>query len=95
MARICRKSGIGSGEKHETRCRPPKAPESKPGSKSGDNPDATSGFVADARTAITFALSPGQAYDAAEGRKLLNNMAIGDIDESNLDRKSRPQKMVT
>ena len=30
--------------------------------------------AADARTAITFALSPGQAHDAAEGRKLLNNM---------------------
>jgi transposase len=30
--------------------------------------------AADARTAITFALSPGQAHDAAEGRKLLNHM---------------------
>jgi transposase len=30
--------------------------------------------AADARTAITFALSPGQAHDAAEGRKLLNDM---------------------
>ena len=30
--------------------------------------------AADARTTITFALSPGQAHDAAEGRKLLNNM---------------------
>jgi transposase len=27
--------------------------------------------AADARTAITFALSPGQAHDAPEGRKLL------------------------
>jgi hypothetical protein len=27
--------------------------------------------AADARTAITFALSPGQARDAPEGRKLL------------------------
>ena len=28
--------------------------------------------AADARTAITFSLSPGQAHDAPEGRKLLN-----------------------
>lgn len=27
--------------------------------------------AADARTAVTFALSPGQAHDAAEGRKLI------------------------
>ena len=27
--------------------------------------------AADARTAITFSLSPGQAHDAPEGRKLL------------------------
>ena len=30
--------------------------------------------AADARTAITFALSPGQAHDAAEGRKLLSSL---------------------
>jgi transposase len=30
--------------------------------------------AADARTAITFALSPGQAHDAAEGRKLLSKL---------------------
>ena len=30
--------------------------------------------AADARTAITFALSPGQAHDVAEGRRLLNKM---------------------
>jgi transposase len=30
--------------------------------------------AADARTAITFALSPGQAHDAAEGRKLVASL---------------------
>jgi transposase len=30
--------------------------------------------AADARTAITFALSPGQAHDAVEGRKLLGSL---------------------
>jgi transposase len=30
--------------------------------------------AADARTAITFALSPGQAHDAPEGRRLLSTM---------------------
>jgi transposase len=30
--------------------------------------------AADARTAITFALSPGQAHDAPEGRKLLRTL---------------------
>ena len=30
--------------------------------------------AADARTAITFALSPGQAHDAPEGRKLLREL---------------------
>jgi transposase len=30
--------------------------------------------AADARTAITFALSPGQAHDAAEGRQLLTKL---------------------
>ena len=30
--------------------------------------------AADARTAITFALSPGQAHDAPEGRKLLQSL---------------------
>ena len=30
--------------------------------------------AADARTAITFALSPGQAHDAPEGRALLNRL---------------------
>lgn len=30
--------------------------------------------AANARTAITFALSPGQAHDAAEGRKLLRQL---------------------
>jgi transposase len=30
--------------------------------------------AADARTALTFALSPGQAHDAVEGRKLLTRL---------------------
>ena len=30
--------------------------------------------AADARTALTFALSPGQAHDAPEGRKLLHRV---------------------
>ena len=30
--------------------------------------------AADARTAITFTLSPGQAHDAAEGRRLLRTI---------------------
>lgn len=30
--------------------------------------------AADARTAITFALSPGQAHDAPEGRKLIRKL---------------------
>ncbi len=30
--------------------------------------------AADARTAMTFSLSPGQAHDAAEGRKLLSRL---------------------
>jgi hypothetical protein len=30
--------------------------------------------AADARTAITFALPPGQAHDAPEGRKLLRKL---------------------
>ena len=30
--------------------------------------------AADARTAITFSLSPGQAHDAPEGRKLLRQL---------------------
>jgi transposase len=30
--------------------------------------------AANARTAVTFALSPGQAHDAVEGRKLLANL---------------------
>jgi DDE family transposase len=30
--------------------------------------------VADARTAITFALSPGEAHDAPQGRKLLREL---------------------
>ena len=30
--------------------------------------------AADARTAITFSLSPGQAHDAPEGRQLLNRL---------------------
>ena len=30
--------------------------------------------AADARTAITFALSPGQAHDAPQGRKLLRKL---------------------
>ena len=30
--------------------------------------------AADARTAITFALSPGEAHDAPEGRKLLHEL---------------------
>ena len=30
--------------------------------------------AANARTAVTFSLSPGQAHDAPEGRKLLNRL---------------------
>jgi transposase len=30
--------------------------------------------AADARTAVTFCLSPGQAHDAPEGRRLLNSL---------------------
>ena len=30
--------------------------------------------ASDARTAITFSLSPGQTHDATEGRKLLNRL---------------------
>ena len=30
--------------------------------------------AADARTAMTFSLSPGQAHDAPEGRKLLQRL---------------------
>ena len=30
--------------------------------------------AADARTAMTFSLSPGQAHDAPEGRRLLNRL---------------------
>ena len=30
--------------------------------------------AADARTAVTFPLSPGQAYDAPEGRKLFRRL---------------------
>jgi transposase len=32
--------------------------------------------AADARTAITFALSPGQTHDAPEGRKLLRQLGF-------------------
>ena len=31
-------------------------------------------IAADARTAVTFSLSPGQAHDAPEGRKLLHRL---------------------
>ncbi len=31
--------------------------------------------AADARTAVTFSLSPGQAHDAPEGRRLLERLA--------------------
>jgi transposase len=34
--------------------------------------------AADARTAITFALSPGQAHDAVEGRELLKRLGAPD-----------------
>ena len=34
--------------------------------------------AADARTAITFSLSPGQAHDAAEGRELLTRLGKPD-----------------
>ena len=30
--------------------------------------------AADARTAVTFCLSPGQAHDAPEGRRLLSSL---------------------
>ena len=32
--------------------------------------------AADARTALTFALSPGQAHDAPEGRALLSTLGV-------------------
>jgi transposase len=32
--------------------------------------------AADARTAITFSLSPGEAHDAVEGRKLLKTLSL-------------------
>ncbi len=35
--------------------------------------------AADARTAITFALSPGQAHDAVEGRKLMRAMGEASV----------------
>lgn len=35
--------------------------------------------AADARTAITFALSPGQAHDAVEGRKLISAMGAASV----------------
>ena len=38
------------------------------------DPSRSASPVADARTAITFALSPGQAHDAPEGRKLLRRL---------------------
>ncbi len=34
--------------------------------------------AADARTAVTFSLSPGQAHDAPEGRKLLTHLGPQD-----------------
>jgi transposase len=36
--------------------------------------------AADARTAITFSLSPGHAHDAPEGRKLLRSLEHQDAD---------------
>ena len=36
----------------------------------------------DARTAITFSLSPGQAHDAPQGRKLLNRLGQQDDNPS-------------
>ena len=38
--------------------------------------------AADARTAVTFSLSPGQAHDAPEGRKLLTRLGPQDQDLS-------------
>ena len=38
--------------------------------------------AADARTAITFSLSPGQAHDAPQGRKLLNPLGQQDDNPS-------------
>ena len=38
--------------------------------------------AADARTAITFSLSPGQAHDAPQGRKLLNRLGQQDDNPS-------------
>ena len=32
--------------------------------------------AADARTAVTFSLSPGQAHDAPEGRQLLEGLGL-------------------
>ena len=34
--------------------------------------------AADARTAVTFSLTPGQAHDAPEGRKLLGRLGLQD-----------------
>ena len=38
--------------------------------------------AADARTAITFSLSPGQAHDAPQGRKLLHRLGQQDDNPS-------------
>ena len=38
--------------------------------------------AADARTAMTFSLSPGQAHDAPEGRKLLHRLGVQQKDLS-------------
>ena len=42
--------------------------------------------AADARTAITFSLSPGHAGDAPEGRKLLENLRGHEIKHVLMDR---------
>ena len=43
--------------------------------------------AADARTAVTFSLSPGQAHDAPEGRKLLRRLG-----HQRADRRTAPTK---
>ena len=41
--------------------------------------------AADARTAVTFSLSPGQAHDAPEGRKLLTRLGSQEVGGAGAD----------
>ena len=57
-----------------------KRPPSPSASPAADGPPRFISVAADARTALTFALSPGQAHDGPEGRKLLTSMGPQDAD---------------